>query len=247
MQLVDELSMIYTTCLMCFATFSYNKSQQYRTVLAICLVSLSVFITLYYHYLQDPSFHQNAYAILTAIVLIRSMYVMEVNIRPRLRCKEREASNPRPHGGDEAAKHRADEEDVETLRLMWKMVAIGLSVFLGGFALWNVDNAFCSTLTRWRREVGMPWSFVLEGHGWWWVLCVSSCETVDWWYRRHLMTGTGAYFAIVWGIWLRHYLNYRQDEYELFWPNIWTMPDVVKRRSADDGRMNGHMDEKAKN
>jgi dihydroceramidase len=46
------------------------------------------------------------------------------------------------------------------------------------------------------------------------------------------MTGTGAYFYIVWGVWLRHCLNYRQDEYELVWPNIWTMPEVVKRQSA---------------
>jgi dihydroceramidase len=44
------------------------------------------------------------------------------------------------------------------------------------------------------------------------------------------MTGTGAYYYIVWGIWLRHYLNYRQDEYELLWPNIWTMPAVVRRQ-----------------
>lgn len=46
------------------------------------------------------------------------------------------------------------------------------------------------------------------------------------------MTGTGAYFYIVWGIWLRHYLNYRQNEYELFWPNMWTMPDVMRRGSS---------------
>jgi dihydroceramidase len=49
------------------------------------------------------------------------------------------------------------------------------------------------------------------------------------------MTGTGAYYYIVWGIWLRHCLNYRQDEYELKWPNLWTVPDVVKRHgSAQD-------------
>ena len=42
------------------------------------------------------------------------------------------------------------------------------------------------------------------------------------------MTGTGAYFYIVWGIWLRHHLNYKQNEYELLWPNIWTMPEVVR-------------------
>lgn len=44
------------------------------------------------------------------------------------------------------------------------------------------------------------------------------------------MTGTGAYFYIVWGIWLRHCLNYRHDEYELYWPNWLTMPEVVKAR-----------------
>jgi dihydroceramidase len=46
------------------------------------------------------------------------------------------------------------------------------------------------------------------------------------------MTGTGAYYYIVWGIWLRHCLNYRQNEYELKWPNLWTVPDVVRRGSV---------------
>jgi dihydroceramidase len=218
MQLVDELSMIYTTCLMNYATFSYAQSRTYRIVLAVGLISLAVFITLYYHYLQDPAFHQNAYAILTAIVLFRAMYVMEVNIRPRFKSKEREAANPRPHGGVTAVKERADEKDRETLRVMWQMIVFGLSIFLGGFAIWHLDNEYCSRLIKWRREIGMPWGFILEGHGWW-----------------HLMTGTGAYYYIVWGIWLRHQLNYRQDEYELYWPNFWTMPDVVRRGSGANG------------
>jgi dihydroceramidase len=167
MQLVDELSMIYTTCLMNFATFSYGKSRLYSTILAIGLVSLAVFITLYYHYLQDPTFHQNAYALLTAIVLFRAMYVMEVNIRPRFRSKEREAANPRPHGSVKTIQEREDVRDQEILSKMWQMIAFGLSIFLGGFAVWHLDNVYCSQLIKWRREIGMPWGFVLEGHGWW--------------------------------------------------------------------------------
>jgi len=167
MQLVDELSMIYTTCLMNFATFSYGKSRLYSTVLAVGLVSLAVFITLYYHYLQDPTFHQNAYALLTAIVLFRAIYVMEVNIRPRFRSKEREAANPRPHRGVKAVQEREDVRDQEILSTMWKMITFGLSIFLGGFAVWSLDNEYCSKLIKWRREIGMPWGFVLEGHGWW--------------------------------------------------------------------------------
>lgn len=45
LQLVDELSMIYTTCIMCFATFSHSKSRRYSAVLGIGLVGLAVFIT----------------------------------------------------------------------------------------------------------------------------------------------------------------------------------------------------------
>lgn len=65
------------------------------------------------------------------------------------------------------------------------------------------------------------------------------------------MTGVGAYFYIVWGIWLRHCLNYKQDDYELVWPGWTTMPLVVKRRrsSADsraNGRTNGHTNGAAK-
>jgi dihydroceramidase len=167
MQLVDELSMIYTTCLMNFATFSYGQSKRYSTILAIGLISVAVFITAYYHYLQDPTFHQNAYAILTAIVLFRAMYVMEINIRPRFKSKAREAANPRPHNGVAAVKAREDQEDLETLRVMWWMIGCGLSIFLGGFGIWTLDNEYCSKLIRWRREIGMPWGFVLEGHGWW--------------------------------------------------------------------------------
>ena len=167
MQLVDELSMIYTTCLMCYATFSYGRSILYSTVLAISLVALALFITLYYHYLQDPTFHQNAYALLTAIVLFRSVWVMEVNIRPRFRSKARETGNPRPNEGTKAAQEREDLRDKEILQQMWTMIAWGLSIFLGGFAVWTVDNVYCPSLRSWRRQIGMPWGFLLEGHGWW--------------------------------------------------------------------------------
>ena len=51
--------------------------------------------------------------------------------------------------------------------------------------------------------------------------------------HRHLMTGTGAYFYLIWGIWLRHCLNGRQDEYDLSWPRFWSLPEVVSRKSAN--------------
>ncbi|KAL0252247.1 alkaline ceramidase ydc1 [Diplodia seriata] len=211
MQLVDELSMIYTTCLMFYATFSYGRSRAYAQALGLFLVALAAFITGYYHYLQDPAFHQNMYALLTAVVLFRSIYIMEVRLRPTLKAEEKAAATPQ------------GRRDTDILRTMWIMIASGLSVFLGGFAIWTLDNEFCGTLRSWRRDVGLPWGILLEGHGWW-----------------HLMTGVGAYYYITWGVWLRHCLNGKQDEYELLWPNVFHMPLVV--RTNRPYQLNGDAD-----
>ncbi|EDN10322.1 conserved hypothetical protein [Histoplasma mississippiense (nom. inval.)] len=214
MQLVDELSMIYTTCLVCYATFSYSKPTKTRVLLALFLLALAIVITLYYHYIQNPIFHQNAYALLTAIVLLRSMWVMEAALRPSWRNKGLER-NQQLHSYE-------DMRDLKILHTMWVMVAYGLATFLGGFAIWNLDNVFCSRLRGWRRKIGLPWGILLEGHGWW-----------------HLMTGIGAYMYIVWGIWLRHCLNGRQEEYQLQWPRIYSFPDVVRVSNQGKRSTNG--------
>jgi dihydroceramidase len=46
---------------------------------------------------------------------------------------------------------------------MGKIYQTGLLTFLAGFALWNVDNIYCSTLTEWKKAVGWPTAFLLEG------------------------------------------------------------------------------------
>lgn len=168
MQLVDELSMIYTTCLMFYATFSHKRSTTTKTFLAVFLVALCIFITGYYHYLGDPVFHQNAYALLTAIVLLRAMYVMETNLRPRFRAGEQAGQGKiKLSEAGLREQEREDVRDAKILKTMWFMVACGLSIFLGGFGIWTLDNIYCSKLRVWRREIGLPWGILLEGHGWW--------------------------------------------------------------------------------
>ncbi|KAK1725829.1 hypothetical protein CaCOL14_011309 [Colletotrichum acutatum] len=155
MQLIDELSMIYTTCLMVFATFSFSKSSRFSVLLGGGLVLLAGLITSYYHITKDPAFHQACYAALTATVVLRSLYVMETQLRPVLARRNKDKANL-------------------ILNTMWIMVGTGLSVFLMGFLIWNIDNAFCSQIRQWRRQLGLPWGALLEGHAWW-----------------HLMTGVG--------------------------------------------------------
>ena len=42
------------------------------------------------------------------------------------------------------------------------------------------------------------------------------------------MTGLGAYYYITWGIWLRHCLNGRQEEYTAVWPSFFSLPEIVR-------------------
>lgn len=215
MQLVDELSMIYTTCLMTYASFSYSRTRVVRVFLALSLVGLSLFITVYYHYLQDPAFHQTVYALLTIVLVVRTMFTMERTLRPSLRrSEERHRRERKDESRDLAGKEaqaRLNVRDKQILNDMWILVAFGLVMFLGGFGIWALDNVYCSRLRHWRRNIGLPWGVLLEGHGWW-----------------HLMTGLGAYYYIIWGIWLRHCLNERQGEYEFVWPRLYCLPDVVR-------------------
>lgn len=170
-QLVDELNMIYTTCLMGYASLSYSKSTHFRIWLGVACILFCAAITAYYHYLQDPLFHQNVYAAMTVWLVFRSASQMETALRPRWRhtlesdrvAKEKKGL-PVP---SQAEQERTNQHDLDILYSMWVLVVWGVSVFLAGFALWGIDNKYCSTLRAWRRSIGLPWGILLEGHAWW--------------------------------------------------------------------------------
>lgn len=173
-QLVDELNMIYTTCLMAFASLSYRKSRAIQIALGIGSVLFCGGITAYYHYVQDPVFHQQVYALMTIWLVARSAWQMETALRPKWRhtlesdriAKEKKGSKVPTR----AEQEHLNKRDLDVLINMWAVVGWGVFVFLGGFVLWNLDNKFCSTLRVWRRELGLPWGVLLEGHAWWHIL-----------------------------------------------------------------------------
>ena len=39
----------------------------------------------------------------------------------------------------------------------------GAGTFAFGFLVWNLDNVFCDTLTGWKKAIGWPAAFLLEG------------------------------------------------------------------------------------
>ena len=204
--------MIYTTCLMAYGSLSFDRSKRTQVLLAVSLTALCLGITVYYHHIQDPTFHQRVYAAMTIFIVFRSAYSMETSLRPYFRRKH---SQTHSHTADEA-------RDLATLKRMYGLIAYGLSIFLGGFAIWTLDNVYCSTLRRWRRQIGLPWGLVLEGHGWW-----------------HLMTGIGAYCYIVWGIHIRHVLRGQQGRFVMVWEGWFSLPEIVKVDDEKVERRNG--------
>ncbi|KAI1495478.1 alkaline phytoceramidase [Biscogniauxia marginata] len=212
MQLVDELAMIYTTCFMCYATFTYARSRRFSCCLGAGLIGLAWFITAKYYKTKDPQFHQTVYAILTATVVISNVWIMEKMVRPQLRAREEK---------------RAQNTTVPTsdaiLSQMWAVVVTGLSIFLGGYLIWTLDNIYCNTLRKWRHQIQLPWAVVLEGHAWW-----------------HLMTGIGAYFYITWRIWIHRCLDGDENKFRLYWPSIFSTPEVI---TVED-RSGQHKDKK---
>lgn len=43
------------------------------------------------------------------------------------------------------------------------LVTFATASSLLAFVIWNVDNLFCPTLTRWKHQIGWPWAILLEG------------------------------------------------------------------------------------
>ncbi|KAL2199577.1 ceramidase-domain-containing protein [Corynascus similis CBS 632.67] len=152
MQLADELPMIYTVCIMGFATFAYKRPARVRILIAAALIGLAVFITVYYLYAKDPVFHQVAYGLLTAGTIFRGFYVMETGLRPKL------------------SQRKESAECDQYMRNMYKLAFTGILMFLAGFFIWNMDNIYCHHLTNTKNNLLLPWSVVLEGHGWWHIL-----------------------------------------------------------------------------
>lgn len=177
-QLLDELPMIYATCIPFWSVFSEFKTRQQSVMIAIGIFSAANLLTLIYLYFKDPTIHQVSYALLNAGIIFQSHFLT------------------RKHVHDAAARAQ-----------LYKTMLLGVVIFLLGYLLWNLDIHFCSYVRGKRREWGMPYGFVLEGHGWW-----------------HIFTGTGVYFYLVYLQYLRCFLQ-KTEQFFAF-KFVWGLPIV---------------------
>lgn len=67
--------------------------------------------------------------------------------------------------------HSATPRFPEPKVRQWKRSQrVAIAITLTGYLVWNIDLEFCRELRLLREQVGLPWGFLLELHGWWHVL-----------------------------------------------------------------------------
>ncbi|ORZ25106.1 ceramidase [Absidia repens] len=142
MQLLDELPMIYVACIMVYFSIEIYSKPKYGSPLVIFLLAYSTIVTYSYLIINDPVFHQVAYALLIFIIVFRSLYT--INHLP----------------------HTSASYNYEFPRLVFllKLAAAG---FIVSFGLWNVDNIFCPYLREFRTMVPYGIGALTQLHGWW--------------------------------------------------------------------------------
>ena len=45
-----------------------------------------------------------------------------------------------------------------------------IGICLVGYIIWNIDLEFCAALRDLKEQIGLPWAWLLELHGWWHIL-----------------------------------------------------------------------------
>ncbi|OBA19991.1 alkaline phytoceramidase [Metschnikowia bicuspidata var. bicuspidata NRRL YB-4993] len=168
-QLLDELPMIYATCIPFWSVFSELRDGKGSLYVGVSTFVAANLLTWIYLKFKDPTIHQAAYGLMNAAIVFRSYRLTRDHVPNR----------------DSAA-------------ILNRTMFTGVLIFGLGYILWNMDIHLCEYARAARREVGMPYGFLLEGHGWW-----------------HLLTGTGVYFYLVYEEYLRCWLTGTQRFYLL--------------------------------
>ncbi|CCH43289.1 alkaline ceramidase [Wickerhamomyces ciferrii] len=140
-QLLDELPMIYATCIPMWSVFSEGVSKKKSITIGISIILGANLLTAIYLYLKDPTVHQVAYALLNVFIVGKSHYLTIKNIHNQT-----------------------------TQKQLFITMIKGIGIFLSGYFLWNLDVHFCNSWIWLRRSIGMPYGFLLELHAWWHVL-----------------------------------------------------------------------------
>lgn len=143
LQFVDDLSMIVLGASMLHGVFTVRQSASQRTITSVILGIGVVGFSGFYVWSGKIIYHLAAFTSQMLLILARCLYLF----------------------------HRATPRFPEDKVWEWRKGHwAAIATFLLGYLLWNIDLELCAELRDLRKQVGVPWAFGLELHGWWHVL-----------------------------------------------------------------------------
>ncbi|KAK9722013.1 alkaline ceramidase ydc1 [Basidiobolus ranarum] len=140
MQLLDELPMLFATCVLIYSVFETKETSIYGWKFPVLLFVIATLISTIYILVKSPLFHQLSYGCLTAVLVFRALYLF-ISL---------------PSG--------------PAKRSMQRLLITSWGSYALGFLAWNIDNEFCPQIRAARAYLGSPWDSLLQLHGWWHIL-----------------------------------------------------------------------------
>ncbi|EGX89935.1 alkaline ceramidase family protein [Cordyceps militaris CM01] len=143
LEFVDELSMMGLIWSMLQATLTVRQTPAAARLISAGLAVFFVSFTVFY--LRSPLIIYQVVAFLSGVgvLILRVLYLF----------------------------HWMQPAFPEAKRRAWRNTSIvSLLICVAGYAIWNVDLEYCQMLRDIRQQVGLPWAWLFEFHGWWHVL-----------------------------------------------------------------------------
>ena len=143
LEFADEFSMLGLTWSMLQATLTIRKPRSAARTISASLAAC--FVAFAAFYIRSPKIIYQVIAFGTGILLVilQSQYLFHYT-RPVF------------------PKDKSHDWNIRT----WKAI----SICLVGYLLWNIDLEFCVELRSIRQQIGLPWAWLFELHGWWHVM-----------------------------------------------------------------------------
>ena len=143
LEFADELSMLGLTWSMIHSTYTTGQTQSRSRLIAAALTAFHLPFAAFYIWSPRIVYQVTAFSAALILVGLRTQYLV--------------------HGPNAVfPKGVARDWTVRSL----KATAISMT----GYLLWNIENMYCAELRVLKAQVGLPWAWLLEFHGWWHVL-----------------------------------------------------------------------------
>ncbi|KAI3338765.1 ceramidase [Ustulina deusta] len=147
LQFGDELAMLGLVWSMLQGLLTVRRSSAYDRFINISLATIFPLFAVFYVWTGKIIYHVIGFAIAIALIILRSVYLFYW----------RKPGFP---------KSKVSEWKI------WGRVAL---ILMGvAYILWNIDLEFCAELRKLREDLGLPWAWFLELHGWWHILTAIS-------------------------------------------------------------------------